>query len=231
MSEGFVRAMKRWHYFVAVGICLVAMMFAVFFPAMAVMMIIIVLAVMGFFMYYYWKYDLMKKDRHPVRNAPKPTMRVAEVEAETSAMPDLDEMARLAAAGGPKVRANIIEGSGMAQVDRYFPIAEMIFPISFVANPEERSYQEGSFTIGEPVCLWHSVPVWFSQSPDIDGRRMFLVHCPKCRKDPWLHDKSLPDTKKAIELISTAMLREAKMPLRDETLMEAVKRGTGELPG
>lgn len=231
MSEGFVRAMKRWHYFVAVGICLVAMMFAVFFPAMAVMMIIIVLAVMGFFMYYYWKYDLMKKDRHPVRNAPKPTMRVAEVEAETSAMPDLDEMARLAAAGGPKVRANIIEGSGMAQVDRYFPIAEMIFPISFVANPEEKSYQEGSFTVGEPVCLWHSVPVWFSQSPDIDGRRMFLVHCPKCRKDAWLHDKSLPDTKKAIELISTAMLREAKMPLRDETLMEAIKRGTGELPG
>ncbi len=231
MAEGFVRAMKRWHYFVAVAICLLAMMFAVFFPAMAVMMIVIVLAVMGFFMYYYWKYELMKKDKHPVRNAPKPTMRVAEVEAETATMPDLGEMARLAAIGGPRVKANIIEGSGMTQVDRYFSIAEMIFPISFVADPEDKRYQEGSLEVGEPVCLWHSVPVWFSEGPGAGGKRMFLVHCNKCRKDPWLHDKSLTDTKKAIELITTAMLRDAKMPLRDETLFEAVKRGTGELPG
>ena len=231
MEEGFVRAMKRWHYFVAVAICLLATMFAVFNPALAVIMVVVVLGVMGFFMYYYWKYEIMKTERNPIRNKPKPTMMVEEVESKMASMPDMDEMARLAAAGGPKVKANIIEGSGMDQVDRYFPLGEMIFPISFIADREEQRYQDGSFQIGEPLCLWHTIPVWFSQAPIVDGKHKFLVHCPKCPKGGKIHDRSLPDTKKAVELISVSTLRDGMMSMRDETVFEAVKRGRGELPG
>ncbi len=231
MEEGFVRAMKRWHYFVAVAICIVATMFAVFVPALAVAMILLVLGVMGFFMYYYWKYDLMKRERHPIRNAPKPTMMVQDVQSELSSMPDMDEMARMAAAGGPKVKANIVEGSGMDQVDRYFPLGEMIFPISFIADRKRGRYQDGSLQIGEPVCLWHTVPVWFSQAPVTDGDKRYLVHCPKCPQGGRFHDRSLPETKRAIEHISVSTLLDGKMSMRDETLLEAVKRGRGELPG
>jgi hypothetical protein len=231
MEEGFVRAMKRWHYFVAVGLVLLATMFAVFYPALAVAMIFIVLAVMGFFMYYYWKYEMMKKDKNPIRNKPRPTMRVEEVQSEISAMPDLDEMARLAAAGGPRVKASIVEGSGMDQVDRYFPLGEMLFPISFIADRKKVKYQEGSLDIGEPVCLWHNVPVWFSQAPIMDGEQKYLVHCPKCPQGGKVHDRSLPDTKKAVEIISISTLRDGKMSMVDETLLDAIKRGRGELPG
>lgn len=231
MEEGFVRAVKRWHYFVAVGICLVGTLFAVFFPAAAVMVIVAVLVVMGFFMYYYWKYDLMKREKHPIRNAPKPTMMVQDIEAELSSMPDLDEMARLAAAGGPVVKANIVEGSGMDQVDRYFPLGEMIFPITFIADREKGKYQDGSFQIGEPLCLWHTVPVWFSQALVSHENTGYMVHCPKCPKGGRFHDRSLADTKKTIEIISVSTLRDGKMSMRDETLFEAIKRGRGELPG
>jgi Ca2+/Na+ antiporter len=231
MEEGFVRAMKRWHYFVAVAICLVATMFAVFIPAMAVMMIVIVLAVMGFFMYYYWKYDLMKREKNPIKNRPRPTMRVEDVGSNISEMPDLDEMARLAAAGGPKVRANIVEGSGMDMVNRFFPLGEMLFPISFIADREKNKYQTGTMEVGEPVCLWHTIPVWFSQAPITDGPPQFLVHCPKCPPGGKVHDRSLMDTKRGIEHIATTTLREGKMPMRDETMFEAIKRGRGESPG
>jgi len=231
MEEGFVRAMKKWHYFVAVALCLLSTMFAVFYPALAVVMIIIVLAVMGYFMYYYWKYEMMKVERHPIRNKPKPTMMVEEVESEMSTMPDMEEMARLAAAGDPRVKANIVEGSGMDQVDRFFPLGEMIFPISFIANREEERYQDGSFQIGEPLCLWHTVPVWFSQAPITEDKLKFLVHCPKCPKGGRVHDKSLPDTKKAVELISVTTLHDGLMSMRDETVFDAIKRGRGELPG
>ena len=231
MEEGFVQAMKKWHYFIAVAICLLATMFAVFYPAMAVVMIVVVLAVMGFFMYYYWKYELMKKDRNPIRNKPKPTMRVEEVGSEMSNMPDLGEMARLAAAGGPRVKGNIVEGSGMDQVDRYFPLGEMIFPISFIADREAGKYQGGSLQIGEPLCLWHTVPVWFSQAPITDGAKKHLVHCPKCPQGGKVHEKSLVETKKIVELITVSTLRDGKMSMRDESLIEAIKRGRGELPG
>ena len=232
MEEGFIRAMKQWHYFIAVGICLMAMMFAVFYPAMAVVMIVVVLAVMGFFMYYYWKYELMKKERNPIRNKPKPTRMVVEdVDSEMSFMPDLDEMARLAAAGGPRVKANIVEGSGMDQVDRYFPLGEMIFPISFIADREAGKFQGGSLQIGEPLCLWHTVPVWFSQAPITDGDQRYLVHCPKCPQGGKVHDKSLVDAKKAVDLITVSTLSDGKMSMRDESLVEAIKRGRGELPG
>lgn len=231
MEEGFVRAMKRWHYFVAIGICLLATMFIVFYPALAIVMIFIVLGVMGFFMYYYWKYELMKKERHPIKNKAKLTMMVGEVASELATMPDLDEMARLAAAGRPKVKANIVEGSGMDQVDRYFPLGEIIFPISFIADRGAGKFQDGSLQVGEPVCLWHTVPVWFSQAPVIDGPLKFLVHCPKCPEGGRVNNKSLPDTKKTVELITISTLREGKMPMMDETVMEAIKRGRGELPG
>jgi Ca2+/Na+ antiporter len=231
MEEGFVRAMKRWHYWVAVSICIIATMFAVFYPAMAVVTLVVIMLVALFFMYYYWKYDLMKKDKHPIRNVPRPTMMVEEVESEISSMPDIDEMARLAAASEPRVNANIVEGSGMDMVERYFPLGEMLFPISFIADRNERKYQEGSLEIGEPLCLWHTVPVWFSQAPVMDGDTRFLVHCPKCPQGGKVHDKSVKDTKKAVELITTTTLRDGRMQMVDETLMDAVKRGRGELPG
>ena len=158
-------------------------------------------------------------------------MMVEEVESRMSTMPDMDEMARLAAAGDPKVKANIVEGSGMDQVDRYFPLGEMIFPISFIADRQENKYQGGSFQIGEPLCLWHTSPVWFSEAPVTEAKDRFLVHCPKCPKGGRVHDRSLPDTKKAVELISVSTLSDGMMTMRDETVFEAVKRGRGELPG
>jgi hypothetical protein len=119
----------------------------------------------------------------------------------------------------------------MDMVERYFPLGEMIFPISFIADRTNLKYQEGSFEIGEPVCLWHTVPVWFSQAPVTAGPQRYQVHCPKCPQGGKVHDKSLMDTKRAVEHIATTMLREGKMTLVDETLLEAVKRGRGELPG
>jgi hypothetical protein len=231
MEEGFVRFMRKWYYFVGVIIALVAMMFAVFYPALAVVIVIGVLVLAGFFLFYYYKYELLKKEKNPFKNAPPPTMRVEEVTAETSNMPDLEMMALKAAAGGPKVKAHVIEGSGMEMVERYFPLGEMMFPITFIAKREERDYQEGSFEVGEPLCLWHTTPVWISRSSMSDDRAEYLIHCNKCPHGGKHHDKSLDDTKQAVEVISVAMLREGKMQMNDETLFEAVKRGRGELPG
>jgi hypothetical protein len=44
-------------------------------------------------------------------------------------------------------------------------------------------------------------------------------------------DKSLADTKKAVELITVSTLHDGRMSMRDESLLEAIKRGRGELPG
>ncbi len=229
MEEGFVRFMRKWYYFVGVGIALLATMFAVFYPALAIVMLIAILAIIMFFAYYYWKYDIMKKERHPVRNVAKPTMMVEDVQAEASNMPDLEEMARLAAAGEPKVRGHMVEGSGMDLVERYFPLGEIMFPISFIANRQEKKFQEGSLEIGEPICLWHTIPVWFSASGGGDDPK-YLVHCSKCPKPRGIQ-KSLDDTKKIVELVSVTTLRGGEMVMMDETMMDAVKRGRGELPG
>ena len=53
MEEGFVRFMRKWYYFVGVGLALLATLFAVFIPTLAVVMIVIVLAAAGFLLYYY----------------------------------------------------------------------------------------------------------------------------------------------------------------------------------
>lgn len=229
MEEGFVRFMRKWYYFVGVGLALLATLFAVFYPALAVVMIIIVLAAACFLLYYYYKYEILKREKNPVRNLPKPLMKVEDVQAESSIMPDLEEMAKLAAQGTPTVKGHMVEGSGMDMVERYFPLGEILFPITFIADREKGKYQEGSFEVGEPVCLWHTAPVWFSASGPND-KVQYTVHCSKCPTTKGIQ-KSLEDTKKIVELISVTTLREGKMQMRDETLMEAVKRGSGELPG
>ncbi len=229
MEEGFVRFMRKWYYFVGVGLALLATMFAVFFPALAVVMIVLVLAAAGFLLYYYYKYEILKKEKNPIRKVPKPLMKVEDVQAESSVMPDLDEMARVAAQGAPTIKRHMVEGSGMDMVERYFPLGEILFPISFIADREKAKYQEGSFEVGEPVCLWHTTSVWFSASGP-DDKVQYMVHCSKCPSPKGIQ-KSLEDTKKIVELVSVATLREGKMQMLDETLMDAVKRGTGELPG
>jgi len=229
MEEGFVRFMRKWYYFVGVGLALLATLFAVFIPTLAVVMIVIVLAAAGFLLYYYYKYEILKKEKNPVRNLPKPLMKVEDVQAESSIMPDLDEMAKTASMGAPTVRGNMVEGSGMDMVERYFPLGEILFPINFIADREKAKYQEGSFEVGEPVCLWHTTSVWFTASGP-NNKVQYMVNCSKCPKPKYIQ-KSLEDTKKIVELISVATLREGKMQMRDETLMEAVKRGSGELPG
>jgi hypothetical protein len=58
-----------------------------------------------------------------------------------------------------------------------------------------------------------------------------MYQCPKCPQGGKPISKSLRDTTKVVEIIATATLRNGKMPMMDETLMDAVKRGRGELPG
>jgi len=229
MEEGFVRFMRRWYYFVGVGLALLATLFAVFIPALAVVMIIIVLAAVGFLLYYYYKYEILKKEKNPVRKVPKSLMKVEDVQAESSVMPDLDEMATIAARGAPTIKGHMVEGSGMDMVERYFPLGEILFPISFIADRDKGKYQEGSLDIGEPVCLWHTTSVWFSASGPNDNIK-YMVHCSKCPAPKGIQ-KSLEDTKKIVEHVSVATLRKGQMQMRDETLMEAIKRGRGELPG
>lgn len=230
MEEGLIRFLRKWYYFVAVGIAFVATMFAVMYPAMALFMIIIVLAVVGFVLYYYYKYEILKKERHPLPKAPRPTHMVEEVSAEVSNMPDLGEMARIAAQEPRHVKAHMMEGSGMDMVERYFPLGEVLFPISFIADRASKTYQEGSLEVGEPLCLWHTIPVWFSAGPPSEGAR-YSIHCSKCPNGGRTVRKSLDEMKQMVEYVATATLRSGEMPMQDETLLNAVKRGRGELPG
>ena len=230
MEEGFVRFMRRWYYWVGIAIAIVATLFGVFYPAIAVFMIFLIIGLALFFAWHYHKYELLKKERHPVRKVSTPMLRVEEVESEMSRMPDLDAMAAEAARGPAQVRANILEGSGMDLVERYLPLGEMLFPISFIADRGAEQYQEGSLEIGAPVCLWHTQPVWFSPAVSDEGIK-FLYHCPKCPQGGKAISKSLEETTKAVELIATSTLRSGKMPMMDESLMDAIKRGRGELPG
>jgi hypothetical protein len=118
----------------------------------------------------------------------------------------------------------------MDMVERYVPLGEMLFPIVFIADRGERKYQEGSLEIGKPLCLWHGEPVWFAPAEGQDGIQ-YHYFCQKCPKGGKPISKSLTDTTKAIELIATSTLRSGKMRMVDENLLEASKRGRGELPG
>ena len=230
MEEGLIRFLRKWYYFFAVGIAFVATMFAVLYPAMAIFMIVLVLVVVGFVLYYYYKYEILKKEHHPMPKLARPTHMAEEVQAEVSNMPDLEEMARLASQGPRRVRAHMVEGSGMDLVERYFPLGDVLFPISFIADRTNKTYQEGSLEVGEPVCLWHTIPVWFSEGPPTEGA-IYRIHCPKCPQGGRTVRKSLDEMKSMVEFVSTATLRSGEMVMRDETLLEAVKRGRGELPG
>jgi hypothetical protein len=133
-------------------------------------------------------------------------LRVEEVSGPVSKMPDIDEMAREAAKGPDRVKANVLEGSGMDLVERYLPLGEMLFPISFIADRTAEKYQEGSLDIGMPLCLWHTNPVHFSATDGSEGIP-FMYQCPKCPQGGKPISKSLPDTTKVVEIIATATLR------------------------
>ena len=153
MEEGLIRFLRKWYYFFAVGIAFVATMFAVLYPAMAIFMIVLVLVVVGFVLYYYYKYEILKKEHHPMPKLARPTHMAEEVQAEVSNMPDLEEMARLASQGPRRVRAHMVEGSGMDLVERYFPLGDVLFPISFIAD---RRLQRDGF-LGNPQHLAHFI--------------------------------------------------------------------------
>jgi hypothetical protein len=230
MEEGFVSFMRRWYYWVGVVVALSATLFGVFIPAITVFMILIVVTLSIFFAWHYYKYEVLKRDKRPFKGPPRPLGSVQEVGAELSVMPDLDALADEAAKGPTRIRANIREDSEADLVERYVPLGEMLFPISFIADRQAQKYQEGSLDIGEPLCLWHSVPVSFSPANGEKGIH-WRYHCPKCPNNGRPIQKSLRETTKVVDIIATSTLRSGKMPMMDESLFEAIKRGRGELPG
>jgi hypothetical protein len=229
MGSGFVGFLQRWYYWVGIAIALIASMFGVFYPAAAVMVIVIILAVAFVCMYHYYKYDLLKADKRPFKPPPQ-TKRVEQVDDAAYERIDIKRIAQEASKGPKTVRANLYEGSGMDLVERFVPLYEMLFPISFIADRMREEYQDGSLEVGEPICLWHTTPVSFSDNGTSGGMR-WSYHCPKCPTQGKPIKKSLEGVVKDIAHISTTTLREGKMPMRDETLIEAIKRGRGELPG
>ena len=230
MEEGLVGFLSRWYYWVGIGIALVATFFAFFFPPAFMAMIVLIILIAFLLMYHYWKYELMKMDRRPFKPPPPKTSKVQDVEAVRSERIDIGRIAAEASRGPRRVRANLIEGSGMDLVERYVPLYEMLFPVSFIADRTKEAYQEGSLEVGSPLCLWHTVPVTFSPNGDGKGPK-WTYQCPKCRRVAKAIDRSIDEAREVIALIAASSLREGKMPIRDETLLEAVKRGRGELPG
>ena len=232
MSEGFVSFMRRYYYWVFVVLSVVAVFFGVFVPEVAIFIVLIILALIGIFVYYYYQYDLLKKERNPTRTPLPKLMKVEDVDAHAplSNMPNIDKMVADAALGPARVKANIVEGSGMDLVERYVPLGEMLFPIAFIADKDDRKYQEGSLEIGKPLCLWHGQPVWFAPAKGQDGIQ-YHYFCQKCPQGGKPISKSQDETTKVVELIATSTLRSGKMQIVNETLMEASKRGRGELPG
>ena len=113
MNEGFVRFMRRYYYWVFIVLSIVGVFFGVFFPAMAIFIVIIILALIGFFAYYWYQYDLMKKEKNPTRIPAPKLMKVEDVDAGAplSRMPDIDKMVAEAAAGPAQVKASALSGA------------------------------------------------------------------------------------------------------------------------
>ncbi len=230
MAEGFVGFMRRNYYWVLITIALIAGFFAIFYPTMVIAIIAILILLAVFFIYYHYKREITKFEKPTLPAPPKPTMKVEDVTSPLTRYSDIDSIVEEARSRDRTVGAHVLEGSGFALIERYFPLGEMLFPLSFIADPESTDFQDGSVQVGDPLCLWHGESVWFTQENGAQGPT-FMYHCSKCKKGGRQINKALGAVKKDVSLIATTTLKAGKMPIRNENLLEATKRGRGELPG
>lgn len=229
MARGVLYKLGRHIYIFLIILALTVPFFAVFLPVAVIPSLIALVILMLIFGVYYWK-EVTKHERRVVAKKDKTVIKVEELETPLSKLPDFDKMVEEAEAPDPEIKAHLIEGSGMELIERYVPLGEMLFPIAFIADPDSGKYQDGSLAIGRPVCLWHGQAVEFEEREgptDVP----FMYHCPKCPPGGRGIQKSMDDTTKVIEIIAKATIRNHKMPLTSENLMEASRRGCGELPG
>jgi hypothetical protein len=228
--RGFVGFMRKQFYWVAVGIALIAAPFAIFYPPAVIVIVVAVLAALVMFLYQYYR-EHISDQPDALKSLPRMHFLVVDdVQGPLSAPIDIDEIARSAREGGPEVSAHILEGSGMALIERYVPVGEIVFPIAFAANPITGDFQTGSIRVGNPLCLWHREAVAFGVAPPGIGVR-HTYKCLKCPGSPKPAKNSLEEFKRTVKLLAFSMLKKQKMPLRNESLIDAIKRGRGETPG
>lgn len=231
MVEGDVPLWKRWYFYAVLVVAFFAPGLIILFPFFTSVILFLAALSIGiiFSIYQILKSEKLKMQRGKRRRTPKTKM----VDGDYNpgeALPDLGELAQQAAQGPKRVKGHYIEGSGMEMVERYIPLGEMLYPISFVVDRKEMMAQTGSLEVGRPLCLWHQAPVNFT--PVNGGKEgIFRYKCGKCMKEGLPITKSPAETTKVIESIALSTLDSGKMPLRTETLLEAVKRGRGDLPG
>ncbi len=228
--RGFERFMKRQFYWVSIGIAMVAAPLAIFYPLMVLVVVGAVLAAVGVFVSQYVRV-LTSEEADPLKTLPQVHfLGVEDVQGPLSAPVNIDDIAREAQAGPREVPAHLVEGSGMQLVERFVPLGEIVFPLSFIANPVTGGFQSGSIQVGEPMCLWHRTVITFAPTP-FGAPTKYTYRCPKCPGAPKPIKNSLDELKRTIKLLVFSMLKANKMPLRSETLVEAVRRGRGEAPG
>jgi hypothetical protein len=230
MAEGFVGFMRRNYYWVLITIALTAGFFAIFYPIMVIVIIAMLILLTIFFIFYHYKKEITKFEQPATVTSLAPMMKVEDVSAPLERYSDIDSIVEEARSRDRTVGAHVLEGSGLALIERYFPLGEMLFPLSFIADPESTNFQDGSVQVGEPLCLWHGESVWFTQEGG-GQKPTFMYHCSKCPKGGHKINKSLRSVKKDVNLIATTTLKSGKMPISSENLLEATKRGRGELPG
>jgi len=222
--------MKRQFYWVAIGIAMVAAPLAIFYPVMVLVVVAAVLGAVGVFVFQYiW--DLHRNENDSLKKLPQVHfLGVEDVQGPLSAPVNIDDIAREAQSGPREVSAHLVEGSGMELVERFVPLGEIIFPLSFIANPVTGGFQSGSIQVHEPLCLYHRVAITFAPAPPGAPTR-YTYRCPKCPGATKQSKNSLDELKRTIKLLVFSMLKANKMPLRSETLLEAIRRGRGEAPG
>ena len=230
MWRGIVRFMRTQFYWVAVAIALIATPFGIFYPPVIFVIVAAVFAAIALFVVHYYRTQ-MAEEPDSLGKLPRVHYLTAEdLGGPLSAPLDVDLIAREAQAPAKEVSAHLIEGSGMSLIERFVPLGEVIFPITFIANPENGRFQEGSIQVGDPLCLWHRTPVQFVRAP-LDAPVRHAYTCMKCPGGPKLAKSSLEELKRAVKLLAFSMLRNNKMPLKSETLIDAIRRGKGEAPG
>jgi hypothetical protein len=230
MWRGIVRFMRRQFYWVAVAIALIATPFGIFYPPAIFVIVAAVFAAIVLFVVHFYRTQ-MAEEQDPLGKLPRVHYLTAEdLGGPLSAPLDVDVIAREAQAPAREVSAHLIEGSGMSLIERFVPLGEIIFPITFIANPDNSHFQEGSIQVGDPLCLWHRTPVQFGKSPP-GAPVKHAYTCMKCPGGPKLAKSSLEELKRAVKLLAFSMLRNNKMPLKSETLIDAIRRGKGEAPG
>ena len=230
MWRGLVRFMRTQFYWVAIAIALIATPFGIFYPPAIFVIVGAVLAATALFVVHYYR-EQMTDEPDPMGKLPHVHYLTAEdLGGPLSAPLDVDVIARDAQAPAKEVPAHLIEGSGMSLIERFIPLGEVIFPVTFIANPANGRFQEASIQIGDPLCLWHRAQVQFTKAP-AGAPVKHAYTCMKCPGGPKLAKSSLEELKRAVKLLAFSMLRNNKMPIRSETLIDAIRRGKGEAPG